>query len=52
MSDPWQDEADAEDDWEGESTGPAGGSPLDPEELEEDEDDSELWDDEPDDDAA
>lgn len=43
MSDPWQDEAEVEDDWEEEVTGPAGGNPLDSEEIDAGEDDdSEL----------
>ncbi|HET7744209.1 MAG TPA: hypothetical protein VFK76_05650 [Gaiellaceae bacterium] len=44
MSDPWQDDADVEDDWEEELTGPAGRNPLDPEELGADDDDADLWD--------
>jgi hypothetical protein len=51
MSDPWQEDAEVEDDWEEELTGPAGGNPLDAEELEGD--DPDLWADEPhDDDVA
>lgn len=44
MSDPWQDDADVEDDWEEELTGPAGGNPLDPEGLGADDGDADLWD--------
>jgi hypothetical protein len=54
MSDPWQDDAEVEDDRDEEPTGPAGGKPLDPEEVDGDdeEEDSDLWDDDDSDDAA
>ena len=54
MSDPWRSDADVEDDWVEETTGPGAGNPPDPEELDGgDEDDSDLWgDDDLDDDAA
>jgi hypothetical protein len=51
MSDPWQDEAEVEDDWDEELAGPPPGSLFDPEELDED-DDPDLFGDDPDDTAA
>ena len=48
MSDPWQDEAEVEDDWEEELAGPIGGNGLfDADEV--DDDDPDLWADETDD---
>jgi len=52
MSDPWQDEADAEDDWEEELTDRPGANPLDPEELDPDDDDEDHWDEPSDGEAA
>ena len=50
MSDPWQEEAEVEDDWDEELAGPGGGSGLfDADEAEDEEDDLDLWSDEPDD---
>jgi hypothetical protein len=49
MSDPWQEDAEAEDDWEEESTGSGDESLLEMDELDAD-DDPDLWDDDPDDD--
>ena len=46
MSDPWQNEAEVQDDREEELTGPVGRNALAPEELDaEDDADSDLWDD-------
>jgi len=48
MSDPWQEEAEAEDDWQEELPDPVEGSLFEPDELDAEEDED-LWPDELDD---